>query len=200
MTTLLMMPLMKLKIKLKDEEVEEDDEEEVIDNEKQASSGYKFKQYRRFDDVAKKVSESVNSAINTVGETFKGIGEGINRQKKDKMSKLVRALPYMEEEDIHEIVTKIIEGDESLKDVNISAILPFLADEDCDALFLKAIKDGNSKIDPAAVAPFVSKACMSQLVDKYVAGEMPDLDVDALYPFLSSKDIRRVFDYLLSTK
>ena len=50
------------------------------------------------------------------------------------------------------------------------------------------------------VAPFVSKECLSKVVDKYINGELKNLNIEKIYPFLSSSDIKRVFKKILEEK
>ena len=80
--------------------------------------------------------------------------------------------------------------------------MPFLDEKDCDALFLKIALDADKKYEHSLVslAPFVSEECLSKLVDKFVSGELQDVDMDGLYPFLSSKDVKRLFKYIVSKK
>ena len=49
------------------------------------------------------------------------------------------------------------------------------------------------------MTPFVSKKCLSSVVDGYIAGEYPALDMDELYPFLSDKDIKRIFFHIINS-
>jgi hypothetical protein len=48
-----------------------------------------------------------------------------------------------------------------------------------------------------SLAPFVSDEALSKLVDRYLAGEFPDLNLDNLYPFLNAKDIKRLFHSMM---
>lgn len=146
--------------------------------------------------ITRTVKNSVNTAMGAFNESFK---DG-SLNPKSKCSKLLRALPFMDDDEIHDLVENILNGDESVKDINIASILPFVSDEDADALFLKTLKDGNRKIKPENIAPFVSDECLSKVVDLYLQGKFPDLNVDALYPFLSSKDIKRIVNKIIKDK
>ena len=44
---------------------------------------------------------------------------------------------------------------------------------------------------------FVSEPSLSLLVDAYIEGKYPDLDVDKLYPFLNKEDVKKLFYYEL---
>ncbi len=126
----------------------------------------------------------------------------IDRTKDNsKASKLFRILPFMDQEDIHEITEAILnQDDDLLKDIPIITIFPYLSSEDCDAVFMKALEKGNYNFKPSAIAPFVSNECLSKVVDLYLEGNFSDVDIDSIYPYLSSKDIKRVFQYILSKK
>lgn len=117
-----------------------------------------------------------------------------------KTAKLLNVLPFLDESDCHELIQQMLDGKESLKDISLSAVLPFLSEEDCDALFLKAVKDGNWQFSLSEVAPFVSDACLSNIVDLYIEGKFPEEEMDTLYPYLSSRDIKRVFQYIVNKK
>ncbi len=111
--------------------------------------------------------------------------------------KLVAMLPFMEDEDIHELVNRILADEEGFKDLPLVAMLPFMEDDDCDRLFLKCISEdeGLSKGRLIAMAPFVSEECFSKLVDEYINGRYPNLQLDELYPFMDSRDVKRLFEY-----
>ena len=101
----------------------------------------------------------------------------------------------MDEEDIHEIVDKILEDDPEFKDVNVVAIMPFLDDDDCDKIFLKKLQDNDDVT--IELINYVSEDCLSYLVDAYINGKFPNLNVDKLYPFLDGDDVKKLFYYEL---
>lgn len=123
-----------------------------------------------------------------------------DKKSNSKANKLLKVLPFMEEEDIHEIVNKMLENDESFKDVRIESFLPFLSEEDCDKIFMKALEDGNYNFEPSSIAPFVSEEALSKVVDLYVKGEFNKCNIENLYPFLSSEDIKRIFIYIIDNE
>ena len=168
----------------------------------------------KFNDGWKKASEVVNDAATKVNEALSAAARSTRKafakgKKYDfdesgdpnsKAARLLKLLPFMDEEDIHDAVVDLINSGESLKDIPINAFFPFLSDEDCDAIFLKAVKDGNTNFNISSVAPFVDDECLSQIVDLYINGKLQDFDIDSIYPFLSSKDIKRLFQYILKEK
>ncbi len=109
------------------------------------------------------------------------------------------ALPFLSKADIHELIKSIIKKDEAVKNLKIEVVLPFASREDCDALFIKAL-DLNLDIKISHIVPFVSKSCLSKFVDKYIEGKYSDVNVNLLYPFLDSNDIKRLFYYVMRKK
>lgn len=117
---------------------------------------------------------------------------------KDKglYNNITGALPFMDDEDIHELVLDIINNEEKYKNINLCSIMPFLKNEDCDLLFFSFIKDARLKTEElASIAPFVSNECLSKVVDEYINGNYSYLKMDVLYPFMNSKDVKKLFNY-----
>ena len=143
--------------------------------------------------------ELTGGAIKWTRRVADNVGDFFTRITAPKKSeKIIKMIPYMEKEDVHEIVVGLLRDEESLRELNIEEMLPFLEAEDCDNLFLVAIKVGNKKLVPENIAPYVSRECLSKVVDSYLNGEYADLDIDSLYPCLSSGDIKRVFYHVMS--
>lgn len=119
-----------------------------------------------------------------------------------KSNKLLGALPFMDKEDTYEIVEEILNNQEDYKEISLVSIFPYLAKEDCDKLFNRFILEDNNKSKQCitALAPFISKECLSSLVDEYVKGNYQDVQIDHLYPFMESRDVKRVFKYIMSQK
>lgn len=117
-----------------------------------------------------------------------------------KMGRLLKVLPFMSRDDLHELVEDLLKDDESLATTNIVAFLPFLSQEDCDMLFMRVLKDGNRQFDPIEIAPFVSAKSLSIVVDEYLKGQFQETAMDELYPFLSPNDVKRVFKHIMTQK
>lgn len=153
------------------------------------------------EEMADKISARIEDKFSGFHSDF-----GFQRKEKQerktdsKVSKLLKVLPFLDEADCHELIQGILDGKESLKDIPLSAVLPFLDEADCDALFLKAVEEGNYHFSLSDVAPFVSEACLSKIVDLYLEGKFSEEEMDSLYPFLSGGDIKRVFHYVLNKK
>jgi ATP-dependent exoDNAse (exonuclease V) beta subunit len=119
-------------------------------------------------------------------------------KQRSRMHKLMQMLPFMDSETIHELLEKILTNDESLHDINIMAVLPFLEKEQATSLFKKAMAGGHPKLNPMAIAPFVDDESLSFIVDEYIAGNITEDQIDGLYPFLSEKDLKRLFKHIIN--
>ncbi|MDR0831888.1 MAG: hypothetical protein LBM99_03200 [Bacillales bacterium] len=113
---------------------------------------------------------------------------------KKELSKIITMLPFMEDEQLHQISEAIIKGEKDYENIPLEYVMPFLEEEDCDKIFLKSIQE---KKNITTLAPFVSEKVLHNVVEKVLNGELEDLKLDTLYPFLSSQDIKLLFDYLL---
>ncbi len=155
-------------------------------------------------DGAKVLGNRISVGAKDLGAKIK---EGTERLfNKDKSvdpnsteAKLLRLLPYMTHEDTHEFCEKILESDEAMSKINVAEIMPFVSSEDCDALFLKSIELDGENCDIAKAVPYVSSACLTAVVDGYIKGEYPDLNIDLFYPFLADAEIKKIFYFFLST-
>ena len=176
-------------------------EDEIYDDNEYVEGGVKDSSKKKqtpFEEGLKDFEDAMN-------ELGKRISNGFNKAKvwangnfknNDKVTnKLVKILPFMDEEDIHEIVDKILNDDPDFKDVNVVAIMPFLEEEDCDKIFLKKLQDNDDVT--IELINFVSEECLSYLVDAYINGKFPNLNVDKLYPFLDGDDVKKLFYFEL---
>lgn len=153
-------------------------------------------------DGAKRIGNRITVGAKDLGARMReGTERLFNRDRSDDPNsteaKLLRLLPYMSEEDAHEFCKKLVASDEMMKKVNVADIMPFVSKEDCDALFLKCIILTDGKSDIAKAVPYVSKTCLSVVVDDYINGKYPDLDMDSLYPFLSDEEIKKIFYHII---
>jgi hypothetical protein len=114
-----------------------------------------------------------------------------------KMKRMLGLLPFLEDEQLSLLVDEIIKGDETIE-IDLMSVVPFLNQTDCDRLFDKIVIEHNTSINPISIAPFVSEEALSQLVDKFIEGRLKEDLMDDIYPFLSSKDINRLFTYLIN--
>lgn len=190
------------KDKFEDVLEELDDLEEEIEDKKDEENESSDKTALSWDFVKSALKKAEKIAQNGygVGASLGNIFLGGDAKKPDKKNKLVQILPFLDDDDIHEIVEDILSDPDKYDGLNLCAIMPFLSENDCDALFLKIALDNDKKYTHSltSLAPFVSEECLTKLVDKYIEGELQDVDMDELYPFLSSKDVKRLFKYIVS--
>lgn len=122
-----------------------------------------------------------------------------NAHPKKEKADILDILPYLDEDDIHEIVQSILNGEEEYQNINLNEFFPYLSEEDADVLFLKGI-ESNANIDPVELAPYISEKAFTAFVDEYIKGNYQDVDIDGLYPYMNSSDIKRLFKYFLSKR
>ena len=175
-----------------EEEVEEDKEEERSERKNYSSIdwseiGRKAKELSS--DIGRRVSEFAEKAINPDAFNFKSYNE--------KTARLAKILPFMEDEDVHNLIRNMLDGNESFKDIDVRVIFPYLDEDDCDAIFIKSLEDGNFDFSMKDIVPFVSEKALSKVVDLYLEGKFTDKEIEKLYPYLSSEDIKRIFEHMM---
>ena len=175
-----------------EEEAEEDKEEERSERKNYSSIdwseiGRKAKELSS--DIGRRVSEFAEKAINPDAFNFKSYNE--------KTARLAKILPFMEDEDVHNLIRNMLDGNESFKDIDVRVIFPYLDEDDCDAIFIKSLEDGNFDYSMKDIVPFVSEKALSKVVDLYLEGKFTDKEIEKLYPYLSSKDIKRIFEHMM---
>lgn len=153
---------------------------------------------------AKEFGEKIVAGAKDLGERIKTGTERLFAKDKSvdpnsTEAKLLRLLPYMSAEEAHKVCEKLLANDESLKKLDMATVMPFLSSEDCDALFIKAIEI-EKDCDLAAATTYVSKKCLADVVDGYIEGKYPSLDIDSLYPFLADEEIKKIFYHIIGEK
>lgn len=202
------------------------DEYIVIEEEKQTSGSYKKEKgksksetqefFEKVGNGAKDIGIKIVDGTKTIGKKIgvsakefgvkikEGTEKLFNRDKScdpnSTEAKLLRLLPYMSVEDAHEVCEKLLKSDDLMEKINIADIMPFVSREDCDALFIRGLKLHNMECDMAKAIPYVSEECLSSVVNLYINGELPELDIDSLYPFLSDSDIKKIFYHIINEK
>jgi hypothetical protein len=149
------------------------------------------------------LSNKIVTGAKDLGEKIKSGTERLfNRDKSNNSdsteAKLLRLLPYMSKKEAHEVAEKFLENDELLSKLDITTVMPFLSKDDCNSIFKKCIALGNVDFDLAKATQYVSDSCLSSVVDDYIAGRLPNLDIDEFYPFLKDSDIKRLFYHILA--
>lgn len=173
------------------EEEEEDEDEDV--------ESFTYNSNEKFTNQ-KLTKEEVNDLVRNTFGAAKEVMSSVGGMFKDttrtpKSKKLISMLPFMDDEDIHEIVIGILENNEEYKDLDLVSIMPFLSNEDCDALFKKALDENWTNI--VNIVPFVSSKALSLFVDEFIDGKYQNVDIESLYPFIDSKDIKKLFKHFM---
>lgn len=136
------------------------------------------------------------------GEVAKGkIKEGWEKlfHAPDDEENILLLLPYMDEESKSEVFRELIKSAKGLKEGSLERILPYFNKEERDALILHAVEQLGEK-NICAIAKYASEECLSHLVDGFIDGRYPSLDIESAYPYLSKTDIKRLFDYFVTKK
>lgn len=125
----------------------------------------------------------------------------IKVHKADK-SPISGLLLYLKDEDLHEIALSIINGEYSEKYENLDykELLFYLNESDIEMLFFKALSEENQTLDVKAIAPYASEATYTKFVDEYIAGKYQEINIDTMYSYMKSRDIKRLFEYYLAKK
>ena len=182
-------------INVEENEIVDEDEEDDQDEKEVDSS--KKKDKRSFAD---KLDKAIKNAVNSATDSINKFTSQFESNSSKKAKKLAEIIPFLDDDELlHDLVLKIIDGDEEiLKKLDLKSILPLLPDEDCDLLFLKSL-ELKGKISTECL-PFVSEDCLSKFIDAYIDGQYQDVDINQIYPFLSDVDIKRLFLYELNKK
>ena len=179
--------------------IKKDVEVEILsENESKAKEEFK----ESIDDKIKRFSEKIEVALDkAVESTTQGVKSMFNSfNKKNKANKILAILPYMSKEDIHELVEQIIRGDEKVRDLPLEGVMPFLSSKDCNRIFLNALQSNLYKYNLVKMAPFVSEETLGVAVDMYIEGKLDIDKIDQLYPYLSEKSIKKIFEKMLFEK
>ncbi len=188
-----------------------DEESEIVDAEieqgEEPSGSEKFIRdtqefFEKVGNGAKEFGEKIVAGAKDLGDKIKtGTERLFNKDKSmdpnSVEAKLLRLLPYMSKEEAHKVCERLLENDNNLDNLELSSIMPFLSSADCDALFVRYIELGK-KCDLSSAIPYVSIQCISSVVDGYIAGKYPTLDIDSLYPFLGDDEIKKLFYHIIN--
>lgn len=187
-------------------EDEEDDFYDFIeDKEDEDDINFSYKNHNKYNKIEDKIEKNAKKiaanemefAKNLSNTIQKGCSFTVNEIKKNKKNRnIANIFPFMREDDLHSFVTDLLNDDEKFKSFDFISLAPFLNKDDCDKIFMKKLKMGLVK-DIVTLAPFVSKEVLSMIVDLYIARKLKNININALYPFLSKEDIKRIFKYMM---
>ncbi|AIO19283.1 hypothetical protein KQ51_01407 [Candidatus Izimaplasma bacterium HR1] len=105
--------------------------------------------------------------------------------------KLLNLLPFMDDEDIKELVNKI--KTKEVKGVKLVHLYPFLESNEVDELVDEIVKDGNKK-DLYTALPFMSRQRLNKLYEEVKEGKVEGFKEQALLPFLGQSKIKELVE------
>ena len=107
---------------------------------------------------------------------------------------LRKMLPFLGAKEIDMLAKKILESEEEeWKGFRLNDLFPFMSTAVIDKMFMESVEAGK---DYGRFLPFISGRVMHEIVEDVLAGKR-DINLDAMYPFMSNEDIKRVFYYYL---
>lgn len=107
-------------------------------------------------------------------------------------------LPYMDEEDVDKICKQLADNPELDLGLTVDDLYPYASEEGIDSIFLRNAQQG---IFEESALPYVSEECLHDFVVSYCDNPNFEIDIDVLYPYLSSKDITLILrSYLKKRK
>ena len=149
----------------------------------------------------KTISIDLSNIADFGNKISRKITEKLNNQN-TKTQKIISLLPFLDDDDISEIVNEIINDSEEYKDLPLESIMPFLPDEDADRLFMEFVGKDNlgEEFHISSIVPFVSEKCLDKFVEEYINGKYQKVDIDSLYPFMDNKTVKKLFKHILYKK
>jgi hypothetical protein len=109
-------------------------------------------------------------------------------------------LPFLENAELKELVDSILNDQLDKDSISIIEVVPFLEDEEINRLFNGAI-EGKIDVNPVAFLPFLENEAMNELVDRIQSGEITNVKIESIIPFLEKEQIQKIFrDTLNSMK
>ena len=117
------------------------------------------------------------------------------KEKKRKIKSIAGLAPFMSQEDLEELVAEL--ADEEL--VSLDHIAPFLSREGLRKLADRCAAAGKGD-ELEDLAPFLGPAVLTDLMERYLAGEWTCEDISDLYPFLSRDILVKLPQYLMNKR
>ena len=111
--------------------------------------------------------------------------------------RIASMLPFMSQSELMNLAEEILANNGYSRGLNLMGVVPFLNKPNVDGLFMRFLTSNNSDYDKyiRPFLPFVSKNCISTIVDGYIAGNLENLDIKKLYSYLSKDEYARVTEY-----
>lgn len=110
--------------------------------------------------------------------------------------KLNKILPFLEDAEKTELVDSIINNDIVEGSISIMEVVPFLEEEEVDRLFKTALARVID-VNPISFLPFLNKDAISKLVKGIQSGEVANLTMEEILPYLEADQIKALFQETL---
>lgn len=110
------------------------------------------------------------------------------------MSKISTLLPFLDDEEIKDLVEKALKGD--LNNIKLTMVYPFADQETMNMIVDHFIKEGQAKKIMTTV-PFLEKAKINEIYDLAHNKKIEGLREEMLMPFLGKNKIKELFKNML---
>ncbi len=109
--------------------------------------------------------------------------------------KIKTMIPFLDDDELKELADKIAKSETGeYEGVTMRDLLPFLEEEDIDALLIADAKRG---VDPFICYPFASEEGLNLLVSLIQNGDVRSVDIKKLLPFLEDDAIDKLAEAVL---
>ena len=105
--------------------------------------------------------------------------------------KYIHMLPFLDQEDLDELVEKILSGE--VKGVKMAMLYPFLNRESLEKLIDALIKENKVK-ELKHSLPFISKSKVNEIYEAIQAGTLTGFNEHSILPFLGKDKIKEMFN------
>jgi hypothetical protein len=158
--------------------------------------------FDKFGAGARELGEKFVVGARELGEKIKVGTERLfstdkSEDPESREAKLIKILPYLSAEEAHNVCLEIMADEKLLSELEIASIMPSLATEDCDTLFIRALEIGMDEDLLVPAVKYISQACADKVTDDYISGKYPSLNMDKFYPHLSDENIKKLFYHII---
>ena len=117
------------------------------------------------------------------------------KRRKMKVKSIAELAPFMSQEDLDDLVAELT--DEEL--IGLEHIAPFLSRKTLNSLADRCAAAGlNGELED--LAPFLGPDVLTNLMERYMAGEWTCEDISDLYPFLPKEVLVKLARYLMEDR
>ena len=106
--------------------------------------------------------------------------------------KIITMLPFLDEQSKDEIVESILNHELEDSKLLTPALYPFLNKTQMKKLYEAALEK-KIDADPYIMLPFVGQEALNDVISRIESGELKDIRIERMLPFLSHEHIRKIF-------